>query len=93
MSHTVAVLDIHICDQRRSYKATFATEAQALTFLKARTSTHAFRELEGGSIPITWSDLYDFLYPLCEHNLPGDCYGPQHYYVTDEERAAGYGAF
>jgi len=33
-------LEIHICDQRRSYLARFSTEAQAVAFVSARFSTH-----------------------------------------------------
>jgi hypothetical protein len=83
---TVA-LEIHICAQRRSYIARFATQAQALTFLQDRSSTHAFFEIEAEPIPADWTDLYNFLYPLCEHNMSAPCYGPQHYYLDDEERA------
>ncbi|MDG4826005.1 hypothetical protein O7635_29500 [Asanoa sp. WMMD1127] len=80
-------LEIHICDQRRSYTARFATEDQALTFLTVRGMTHAFHEIKAE--PVDWAAfprLYDYLYPECEHGMRGDCYGPQHYYMTDDER-------
>jgi hypothetical protein len=92
----VIALDIHICAQRRSYRVTFTgpdAEAHALAFLAARTSTHAFAEID--SEPIDFSDgayplLHDFLYPVCEHGLSADlCYGPQHYYFDEEEQARG----
>lgn len=80
-------LEIHICAQRRSYTARFASEDQALDFVKARSSTHAFFELKDEPIDFSVnSRLYDFLYPECEHGMRGDCYGPQHYYMDDEER-------
>lgn len=82
-------LEIHICDQRRSFKATFATEDQALAYLMARRSTHAVFELEDEPFDYdTFPRLYDLLYPTCEHGMDqSNCYGPQHYYMDDEERA------
>jgi hypothetical protein len=86
----VATLEVHICDQRRAYKVTFATETQAIAFLERRTSTHAFWELEGGSVPADWTKLLDFLYPTCEHGLSASlCYGPAHY-ASDLEIAQGW---
>lgn len=83
-------LEIHICDQRRSYLAHFATEEQALDYLERRTSTHAFHELEGQPIPDEAQKLLAFLYPECEHGLSqSNCYGPQHYYYDEEEQARG----
>lgn len=87
-------LQIHICDQRRSYKVTFTgpnAEDQALTFVTARSSTHAMDELEDTPVPDQYTRLLDWLYPTCEHGMKGACYGPQHYYMDDEERYyAGY---
>lgn len=80
-------LEIHICDQRRSYVARFATEDQAIAFVEVRGSTHAVFEIEAEPFDgDAYSRLYDLLYPECEHGVRGACYGPQHYYMTDEER-------
>lgn len=84
-------LEIHICDQRRSYTARFATEAQALEFIQRKSSTHAFHPIE--SEPIDWdanAALFEELYPTCEHGLSlSNCNGPQHYWFDDEEQARG----
>lgn len=85
-------IDIHICDQRRTYRASFATEQQALAFLTPRTSTHAFHLIDEPEAVAAagWDALLDFLYPTCEHGLSAsNCYGPQHYYFDEEEQARG----
>jgi hypothetical protein len=88
-------LDIHICDQRRSYKVKFegdgpVVEARALEFVQARWSTHAIHELAAEPIPPEYGQLFDLLYPTCEHGLDlSNCYGPQHYYFDEEEQARG----
>ncbi len=84
------VLEIHICDQRRSYRATFATEEQALSYVNARRSTHVVMEIEESPIPVSATALLDLLYPTCAHGLSeSNCYGPQHYYYDEEEQARG----
>jgi hypothetical protein len=87
------VLDIHICDQRRSYRTVFAgpdANAMALAFCRSRSATHAFHEVEAEPLDPT-TDLYAFLYPVCEHGMPqSSCYGPQHYYFDEEEQARGH---
>jgi hypothetical protein len=83
-------LEAHICDQRRSYLVTFATEAQALDFIARRSSTHAIFELEDAPIDQAHVKLNDVLHPTCEHGLSASlCYGPSHY-ASDEEIARGY---
>jgi len=85
-------LEIHVCDQRRSYRARFATEDQALAFVRARwdTTNHAFHELESEPIPATCVELLGLLYPTCEHGMDlANCYGPQHWYFDEEEQARG----
>jgi hypothetical protein len=73
-------LVIGICDQRRSYRATFATEDQALVFVGRRRATHAVTEDEVSQIPSSWSRLLDLLYPTCQHGLSAWlCDGPGHY--------------
>jgi hypothetical protein len=91
------VLEIHVADQRRSYRATFQgpdAEITALRFIETRWSTHAIHELEDQPIPQKYARLLDLLYPLCEHYLSlSNCCGPQHYYFGEDERgqnAAGY---
>lgn len=86
-----ATLLIHICAARRAYRVTFSTEAQAIAFLQQRSATHAFEEVDGGSVPATWLALIDYLYPLCEHYLSADlCYGPNHYMSAEQEEAMGW---
>ena len=84
-------LEIHICDQRRSYVARFATEDQALAFVERKASTHAPHEIESEPLDFaTAPRLLAWLYPECEHGLsPSNCYGPQHYYYDEEEQARG----
>ncbi|WP_200209117.1 hypothetical protein [Micromonospora coerulea] len=84
-------LEAHICDQRRSYRVTFATEAQAIQFVQARSSTHVVTEIEedGGFDYDAYPKLCDLLYPTCEHGMTGACYGSQHYYFDEEEQARG----
>jgi hypothetical protein len=90
MTDMAATLEIHICAERRGYRATFATEDQAIAFLSRKTSTHAFWEIEGQPVPATWTRLLGFLYPTCEHGLSeSNCYGPQHYYFDEDEQASG----
>lgn len=88
---TEIVLDVHICDQRRSYLARFSTEAQAIDFMSVRGSTHAVTELEEYPVPRSCEKLLDVLYPTCEHGLSADlCMGPNHYPTYDQERACGW---
>jgi hypothetical protein len=87
-------LDIHICDQRRSFRVTFTgpdAEAHALAFLAPRCSTHATHEIENEPIDSdAFPLLYAYLYPECEHGMSlSNCYGPQHYYFDEEEQARG----
>jgi hypothetical protein len=88
-------LEVHICDQRRSYKVTFegdgpAVEDRALQFVEARWTSHATHELETEPIPAQYGRLLDTLYPQCPHGLSlSNCYGPQHYYYDEEEQARG----
>lgn len=86
-----ATLEIHICDQRRSYLATFTNQDQAVAFLTTRTSTHAFHEIQDTPVPQDWTALLDFLYPLCEHGMSLDlCEGPNHYMTAEQEQAMGW---
>jgi hypothetical protein len=87
----VIALEIHICDQRRSYIARFSTEEQAIAFLTVRESTHAPHEIETEPIPETCAALLEYLHPACEHGLSAsNCYGPQHYWYDEEEQARGF---
>lgn len=87
-----ATLHVHICAQRRGYNVTFSTEAQALDYLTARQSTHAWSEIgENGSVPTTWTALLDYLYPTCEHGMSANlCHGPDHFMSRDQEMAMGW---
>jgi hypothetical protein len=97
MSVATATLLIHICAARRAYRATFSTQAQAIAFLSARTATHNWDEIPGlhgeglGSVPAEWTELLDYLYPICEHGLSLDlCNGPMHYMSAAEEQAMDF---
>jgi hypothetical protein len=80
VSDNAVTLEIHICDQHRSYLATFSTEEQALTYCKARTSNHAFFTVEASPLANGWENLEAWLYPTCEHGLSESlCAGPGHY--------------
>lgn len=88
------VLDIHICAQRRGYRATFEgpdAETMAIDFLEARKSTHAFYDVESEPIDVNrYPLLAAYMDPECEHGLSlSNCYGPQHYYFDEEEQARG----
>ena len=85
------VLDVHVCDQRRSYRATFATDAAAVDFIARKSSTHAFavlndEEAEGDAIEAAFPLTIEALFPVCEHGLSLQlCSGPNHFgEVTDE---------
>ena len=73
-------LDVHVCAARRTYRATFTTEAQAIDFITERSSTHAFWTVDSTPIPDGCTALLDTLYPTCEHGLSDAlCAGPGHY--------------
>ena len=95
--HPPITLEIHICDQRRSYLVTFEgpdAQRMAIEFVKTRSATHAIWELQDQ--PDRWIDhrhgeLLELLYPTCPHGLSeSNCYGPQHYYFDEEEQARGH---
>lgn len=92
-----ATLLVHICAARRAFRVTFSTQIQAIAFLKVRESTHNWEEIKDlhgqglGSVPAEWTDLLDYLYPLCEHGLSLDlCEGPNHYMTAVQEQAMGW---
>lgn len=74
------VIDAHICAERRSYKVTFTDEDQAIAWMEAKSSTHAFHEVEESPIPDEAVQLLEFLHPTCDHGLSASlCEGPGHY--------------
>jgi hypothetical protein len=85
---TVRVM-LHICADRRGYAVQWDGRPEDVTkrvieFLGAKSSTHAWDVLD---LPPTMTALQAWLYPECEHGLSlSNCYGPQHYYMDDEER-------
>jgi hypothetical protein len=95
-------LEIAICDQRRSYFVTFATEDQAIDFLARRTPTaidiktgtygnHAWFELENEPIPATCTRLLEVIYPTCSHGMSAElCEGPEHFLSAAQEREPGW---
>ena len=73
-------ISAHICAQGRSYEVTFTDEDQAIAWMRERSSTHAFHEIEEKPLPDTAAKLLDFLYPTCDHGLSASlCAGPGHY--------------
>ena len=70
-------VEAHNCALRRSYNVTFSTEEQAVAYIAARQSTHAFH----CEADLTGLDaLAEALYPTCEHGLSLQlCAGPGHY--------------
>lgn len=87
------VLEMHICDQRRSYRVTFTgprAEEFALAYVEARVTTHAVHELDDRPVPDQYAALLEWLHPACPHGLDlANCYGPQHYYFDEEEQSRG----
>lgn len=83
-----AVLEVHICDQRRSYRATFATEDTAVAFIERHSRNHAFH---GEAVPAGWLRLEETLDPTCEHGMSqSSCYGPDHFMSAAQEQAMGW---
>lgn len=81
-----AVLEVHICRDRRSYRATFENEQAAVAFIERRSSTHAFAAI--GDIPAGWEALAEALWPTCEHGMSlSSCYGPDHFMSAAQEAA------
>jgi hypothetical protein len=73
-------LEVHICEQRRSYYAEFTTEDQALEFIARKSRTHAFYETENSEIKAEHKRLIELLYPTCIHGLSEWlCTGPMHF--------------
>lgn len=86
-------LEMHICDQRRSYFVTFYRECDAIAFIRQRQEAnealtsageygggYAWFPLEDSPLPDQWDALYHLLFPTCEHGLSEDlCMGPGHY--------------
>lgn len=78
-------LDVHICDQRRSYKATFASADQVLAFAKARRSTHVVTPLDPEAFPWT-AELEEYFYPSCHHGMSlWLCADPVNHYPADNQ--------
>lgn len=80
------VLDVHICDQRRSYRATFCRDEDAAAFIAARGATHAFTILNDEDDDLdAFPATLDVLFPSCEHGLSAWlCAGPGHYPMDHE---------
>lgn len=97
-------LEMHICDQRRSYFVTFYRECDAVAFIRRHqdlnegllnagvySGGYAWFPLEDSPVPGQWDALYHLLFPTCEHGMSADlCWGPNHYPTADEERAMGW---
>jgi hypothetical protein len=95
---TRVALEVHICDQRRSYIARFASGDLAVAFMDRRAGDHAFSEIEDEPIAPVWGPvtedvlrLLSRLYPLCEHQMDASmCCGPDHFPSAAQERAWGW---
>lgn len=84
-------LNVHICNQRRSYEVKFfgeAAEDAALAFITKRYEAkgpndygnHVISELQEAPVGSEFGRLLDLLHPLCEHGMSADlCAGPNHY--------------
>lgn len=73
-------LEVHICDQRRSYLGRFSTEDQAIDFINRKKSTHAIHEVDGFPVSDEHQRLLEVLHPTCEHGLSANlCMGSTHY--------------
>lgn len=97
-------LEMHICDQRRSYIVEFYRECDVIAFIRRREEAnetlrangvfgggYAWFPVEESPIPEQWDALYHLLFPMCEHRMSADlCWGPNHYPTADEERARGW---
>ena len=93
-------LEVHICNQSRSYYPSFNTEDQVLGFIARREAQdeawreanaapawsggHTYTELEDYPIPETWSRVWDLLYPSCPHNLSLDLCYGPGHYPPDD---------
>lgn len=89
LNHGPLVLEVHICDQRRSYTVTWEgtdeeIDTRATEWLRARGMTHSFHDVEGFPINYTrFPKFTEWKYPQCYHGLSADlCYGPGHYDPT-----------
>ncbi len=87
------MLDVHVCgtyvDGRlysgHTYRATFATDTQAIDFIGRKSSTCAFWNVDGYELP---DSVMSALYPECEHGLSASlCMGPEHYPSNEQEMA------
>lgn len=99
-------LEVHICDERRSYLVGFATEQQALDFIARKNAEaeawrveagaapwaggHAYSEIEPCPIPEGWDRLYAVLYPTCEHGLSAALCYGPEHYARPDEIAQGW---
>lgn len=88
------VLEVHICDQRRSYKATFTgpeADALAAQFIKDKNATcnHVCYPWDQEDEVWATADLtVAALYPTCEHGMSLSlCYGPYHFPSAADEAA------
>lgn len=97
-------LEMHICDQRRSYFVEFHRECDVITFIRRHEEAneallnagtygggYAWSPVEDSPVPEQWAALCDLLFPTCEHGMSADlCWGPNHYPTREEEMARGW---
>lgn len=101
---SVLHLEVHVCDQRRSYLATFEGpdgDALAMAFMQGLTAAdqangypygnHAYHETTGKPYDYErFPQVSAYLNPTCEHGMSAHlCYGPAHY-CSPEEIAQGW---
>ena len=90
VTFVTVVIRMHVCAERRAYTVRWDGKPKDVTgrviaFLDARSKTHAWDVID---MPAVLKELDAWLNPECEHGMSmSNCYGPQHYYMDDEERA------
>lgn len=86
------VIDVHVCAtwidgilyDGHTYRATFATDVQAVEFIARKTGV-AFFPVDEDAMP---DSVLNALDPACEHGLSLRlCMGPNHYPTNEQEMA------
>lgn len=92
------VLEVTVLDQgQHSFKVRFfgpQAEDNALAYVERKDNgDYYFSDPEDEPVDAEFTRLIERLWPKCEHGMSANsCFGPQHYWMDDEERAH-YGYF
>jgi hypothetical protein len=79
--NTVTLVAWPVKNRCHSYPVTFSTEEQAIKFVEDRSATHAFTQHQDNPISNGWENLYELLYPTCDHGLSASlCADPINHY-------------